>query len=72
MARMKNYKAGANRHWRAIASDQYWNNRMSRPLTGSWLPDGVKLSDVKRAKDGRAYYLLNGKAIFIKGSKPKQ
>jgi hypothetical protein len=70
MARNKNYKAGANRNWRSMATAQRWADRMSKPITGSWLPDGVSISDVKRAKDGRAYYLRDGKVIFIKGSKP--
>ena len=64
MARMKNYKAGANRHWRAIASSERWAER--KPI----LPIGVNASDIKTAKDGRRYFLIDGKVNYIKGSKP--
>ena len=70
MARMKNYKAGANRNWRAIASDKHWADRMSKPITGLFLPNGVTVSDIKTAKDGRKYFLIDGKVNYIKGSKP--
>ena len=66
MARTKNYKAGANRNWRSMATAQRWAERMQEPI----LPAGIKISDLKTAKDGRRYYLFDGKAIFLKGSTP--
>ena len=85
---MKNYKVGANRNWKAIASSQKWANRTAKPDTfyvvgGSngrlsekelaiWEAKlaGVAVDQIKIAKDGRKYYLIDGKAHFNKGSKP--
>jgi hypothetical protein len=64
MARMKNYKAGANRNWRAIASSERWAER--KPI----IPFVVGTNDIKTAKDGRKYFLIDGKVNYIKGSKP--
>lgn len=54
--------AKANHNRRISKYDAAWAKRTT--LT---IPRGV---EVKTAKDGRRYYLLNGKAIFIQGSKP--
>tara|TARA_R110000823_G_scaffold54879_4_gene134497 strand:+ start:3061 stop:3270 length:210 start_codon:yes stop_codon:yes gene_type:complete len=67
MARMKNYKAGANRHWRAIASSERWAQR--KPET-NYIVGGLLPKDIKTAKDGRKYFLIDGKVNYIKGSKP--
>lgn len=55
--------AKANHNRRISREDAFWINRKSLP---TWLT----AKDIKTAKDGRRYYLVDGKVNFIKGSKP--
>lgn len=54
--------AKANHNRRISKYDAVWANRATVVI-----PRGV---EIKTAKDGRRYYLRDGKAIFIQGSKP--
>ena len=85
---MKNYKAGANRHWQAIATSQKWADRTAKPIIPyvvggingklseeemvNWAAKraGVAIDQIKTAKDGRKYFLVNGKVNYEKGFKP--